>query len=71
MRSLALSRAYADSSPIVAAAPVVLLAIGIAISRSAPDADRSILGQWCGASGATCEEHACGERFAKVAREIA
>jgi len=40
---------------LVAAAPVVLLAGGIAISGSASHASWRVVGQWGGAGGAVCE----------------
>jgi len=44
---------------LVAAAPVVVLASGIAVSRFAPHASRGVVGQWGGAGGAVYEEHLC------------
>ena len=41
---------------LVAAAPVVMLASGITISRVAPHASRRVEGQWGGAGGASIEE---------------
>ena len=41
----------------VAAAPVVMLASGVAIARPASNASRRVEGQWGGAGGAVCEEH--------------
>ena len=40
---------------LVAAAPVVMLASGITISREASHASRRVVGQWGGAGGAVCE----------------
>ena len=40
----------------MAAAPVVMLANGITISRVAPHASRRVEGQWGGAGGASIEE---------------
>jgi hypothetical protein len=42
---------------LVPAAPVVVLARRIAISRFAPHASRGLVGQWGGAGGAFCEDH--------------
>ena len=42
---------------LVAAAPVVMLASVITVSRTAPYASRRGVGQWRGAGGAFCEEH--------------
>ena len=42
---------------LVAAAPVVMLACRVAISRFAPHTSRGVVGQWGGAGGAGCEEH--------------
>ena len=42
---------------LVAAAPVVMLASLIAVSRVASNAPRRGVGQWGGASGAICEDH--------------
>ena len=42
---------------LVAAAPVVVLACGIAVSGFAPHTTRGVVGQWRGAGGAGCEEH--------------
>ena len=42
---------------LVAAAPVVMLASGVAIARPASNASRRVVGQWGGAGGAIYEEH--------------
>ena len=42
---------------LVAAAPVVMLAICITISCVASNASRRGVGQWSGAGGAICEDH--------------
>ena len=42
---------------LVAAAPVVMLASGIAVARFASNAPRRVLGQWGSAGGAICEDH--------------
>ena len=42
---------------LVAAAPVVVLASRVAISRFAPHTPRGVVGQWRGAGGAVCEDH--------------
>jgi len=39
------------------AAPVVVLASGIAVSCFAPHTFRGVVGQWRGAGGAVCEDH--------------
>ena len=44
---------------LVPAAPVVVLAGRIAVSRFAPHASRRVVGQWRGACGAVCEDHVC------------
>jgi hypothetical protein len=41
---------------LVPAAPVVVLACGIAVSGFAPHTFWGVLGQWCGAGGALGEE---------------
>ena len=41
---------------LVAAAPVVVLASGVAVSGFAPHTSRGVVGQWGGAGGAVCEE---------------
>ena len=48
---------------LVAAAPVVMLASLIAVSRVASNAPRRGVGQWGGAGGAICEDHLafCGD----------
>ena len=42
---------------LVAAAPVVMLASFITISRPTPNASRRVVGQRGGAGGAICEDH--------------
>ena len=44
---------------LVSAAPVVMLASGIAVTCEAPSASpsRTVVGQWGGAGGAICEDH--------------
>jgi len=42
---------------LVAAAPVVMLASGIAVSCATAHASRRVVGQWGGAGGAVYEEH--------------
>jgi hypothetical protein len=42
---------------LVPAAPVVVLACGVAVSRFAPHASRRVVGQWRGAGGAGCDDH--------------
>ena len=42
---------------LVAAAPVVMLASFVAVSRVASNASRRVVGQWGGAGGAICEDH--------------
>jgi hypothetical protein len=42
---------------LVAAAPVVMLASCITISRVASNTSRRVVGQWGGAGGAVCEDH--------------
>jgi len=48
---------------LVAAAPVVMLASFVAVSRVASNTSRRGVGQWGGAGGAVCEDHFafCGE----------
>jgi hypothetical protein len=41
---------------LVPAAPVVVLACGIAVSGFAPYTTRRVVGQWRGAGGAVCED---------------
>ena len=54
---------YFFADLLVPAAPVVVLAGGVAISRFAPHTSRRVVGQWGGAGGAINEEH----RFFEVA----
>ena len=42
---------------LVAAAPVVMLASFVAVSRVASNTTRRVVGQWGGAGGAICEDH--------------
>ena len=42
---------------LVPAAPVVVLASGVAVSGLAPHTSVGIVGQWSGAGGAGCKEH--------------
>ena len=42
---------------LVAAAPVVMLAICITISHMTSNTSRRVVGQWRGAGGASCEDH--------------
>ena len=42
---------------LVAAAPVVMLASFVAVSRVASNTSRRVVGQWGGAGGAICEDH--------------
>ena len=60
---------------LVAAAPVVMLASGVAIASVTPNTSRRVVGQWGGAGGASCEDHLafCGEllglrRLARLAK---
>ena len=48
---------YLLADLLVAAAPVVMLASLIAVSRVASNAPRRGVGQWGGAGGACCEDH--------------
>ena len=48
---------YFLANLLVAAAPVVVLASGIAVPRFAPHTSRRVVGQWRGAGGAVCEDH--------------
>jgi hypothetical protein len=50
---------YSLTDLLVAAAPVVMLASCITISRPASNAPRRVVGQWGGAGGAICEDHFC------------
>jgi len=54
---------YLLADLLVAAAPVVMLASFVAVSRVASNASRRVVGQWGGAGGAGCEDHLafCGE----------
>ena len=49
---------------LVAAAPVVMLASGVAIASPAPYASRRVVGQWGGTGGAFCEDHLAFLRWA-------
>jgi hypothetical protein len=42
---------------LVAAAPVVMLASGVAVPQFTSNASRRVVGQWGGAGGACCEDH--------------
>ena len=42
---------------LVAAAPVVMLASGVAIASVTSNTSRRVVGQWGGAGGAICEDH--------------
>ena len=42
---------------LVAAAPVVMLASGVAVAQFTSNASRGVVGQWGGAGGAICEDH--------------
>ena len=57
---------------LVAAAPVVMLASGITISRVAPHASRRVVGQWGGAGSAINEDHfaLAGRRRAFASRGV-
>ena len=48
---------------LVAAAPVVMLASGVAVAQFTSNTSRRVVGQWGGAGGAICEDHLafCGE----------
>jgi hypothetical protein len=48
---------YLLTDLLVAAAPVVMLASGMAVSCVTPYASRRVVGQWGGAGGASCEDH--------------
>ena len=48
---------------LVAAAPVVVLASGIAVPGFAPHTTRGLVGQWRGADGAISDDHLGGERL--------
>ena len=54
---------YSLTDLLVAAAPVVMLASGVAIAQLTSNASRRVVGQWGGAGGAVCEDHFafCGE----------
>ena len=58
---------------LVAAAPVVMLASGVAIAQLTSNASRRVVGQWGGAGGACCEDHFClaAGRWASFARRYA
>ena len=45
------------SAGVLAAAPVVMLASFVAVSRVASNTSRGVVGQWGGAGGAICEDH--------------
>jgi hypothetical protein len=42
---------------LVAAAPVVMLASGVAVAQFTSNTSRRVVGQWGGAGGAVCEDH--------------
>ena len=48
---------------LVAAAPVVMLASGVAVAQFTSNTSRRVVGQWGGAGGTSCEDHLafCGE----------
>ena len=48
---------------LVAAAPVVMLASGVAVAQFTSNASRRVVGQWGGTGGAICEDHLafCGD----------
>ena len=48
---------YLLTDLLVAAAPVVMLASFVAVSRLASNTSRRGVGQWGGAGGAICEDH--------------
>ena len=48
---------YLLTDLLVAAAPVVMLASGVAIASVTSNASRRVVGQWGGAGGAGCEDH--------------
>jgi len=54
---------YLLADLLVAAAPVVMLASGVAIARLTSNASRRVVGQWGGTGGAFCEDHLafCGD----------
>ena len=64
------SSVYLLADLLVAAAPVVMLASCITISRPAPHASWRVVGQWGGTGGAVCEDHLafCGELLAFARR---
>ena len=47
---------YLLADLLVAAAPVVMLASFVAVSRVASNTSRRVVGQWGGAGGAFCDE---------------
>jgi len=55
---------------LVAAAPVVVLASLVAVSRVASNASRRGVSQWGGAGGAFCEDHLAFLRWAMFARRL-
>ena len=54
---------------LVAAAPVVVLASRVAVSRFAPHTSRGVVVQWRGAGGAGSEDHLIGEKLCVGGRE--
>ncbi len=56
--------------PPMAAAPVVMLASGVAVPQLTSNTTRRVVGQWGGAGGAICEDHLAfyGEFFGFAAR---
>ena len=55
---------YLLADLLVAAAPVVMLARGVAIASVASNTSRRVVGQWGGAGGAICEDHLAFLRWA-------
>jgi hypothetical protein len=53
---------------LVAAAPVVMLAGRVAISRFAPHASRGVVGQRRGAGGAICQDHCLASVFGETSK---
>ena len=56
---------------LVATAPVVMLARGVAIASVTSNTSRRVVGQWGGAGGAICEDHfGLVEAFVGFARRL-
>ena len=55
---------------LVAAAPVVMLASGVAVAQFTSNTSRRVVGQWGGAGGAFCEDHFAFLRYIGLAAAV-